>query len=121
MYRILLFVIYILIFLVGCSDLGNKELENKIDFLKAQLEQIENQLEAYKSIKADIEELEKVAKTASVSSLQVLKKLEGLDEVFYDGKYVKNLHIKSPKPITEDIVKGYIALIDQIESDLKRE
>ena len=99
--------------------MDNRELENKIDFLKTQLEQRENQLKAYKSIKADIEKLEKAAKTASVSSLQVLKKLEGLDEDFYDGKYIKNLHIKSPKPKTEYIIEGYIALIDQIESDLK--
>ena len=82
MYRILLFMIYIFIFLVGCSDMDNRELENKIDFLKTQLEQRENQLKAYKSIKADIEKLEKAAKTASVSSLQVLKKLEGLDYGF---------------------------------------
>jgi hypothetical protein len=118
MYRIIFVTIFVL--LIGCSDFVKKELENEINFLKTQVEQREKELKEYKSIKAKIEKLQKATKTVSASSLQVLNKLEKLDEDFYGGKYFSNLHFKSPKPKTEDIVKGYIELIERIEVELEK-
>lgn len=120
MYRITFYAICFFILLVGCSDSSKTELENEINFLKIQVEQREKELKRYKSIKSEIEKLKKLSQTVSMSSLQVLNKLEKLDKDFYDGKYVANLHLQSPKPKTEDVIQGYLALIDQIELELKK-
>ena len=97
--------------LAGCSDYGRelKEMKSQLDIKQAQIEE-------YRKLGAEVEEMKTRVQTICLASSKVLDRLDRLDQSLYQGQYVAPLHEK--KAGTDDIVAGYIALIDRAEKDL---
>ena len=115
--RTKLTIIISLMLLLSCCEGSKKELETRISDLQSQLEQQQLQLERYRDLRTELAELKKATETVSMSSLQVLDRLDELDKDLYDGIHVGSLRARQAK--TNEIVEGYISLIDNIQRDLE--
>jgi hypothetical protein len=111
MIKKMFFLCWFPIVLAGCSDSGRElqEMKNLLDIKQAQIEE-------YRKLGAEVEEMKKRVQTICVASSKVLDRLDRLDQSLYQGRYVASLREK--KAGSDEIVAGYIALIERAEKDL---
>jgi hypothetical protein len=111
MIKKMFFICWFSIVLAGCSDYSGelKEMKSLLDIKQAQIEE-------YRKLGTEVEEMKKRVQTICLASSTVLDRLDRLDQSLYQGRYVAPLREK--KAGTDDIVAGYIALIDRAEKDL---
>lgn len=111
MIKTMFFICCLPLAFAGCSDYGRElqEMKSLLDIKQAQIDE-------YRKLGAEVEEMKKRVQTICLASSKVLDRLDMLDQSLYQGRYVSPLREK--KAGTDDIVAGYLSLIDRAEKDL---
>lgn len=111
MQRFLLLICFILVFTSGCLN------SNETKSLERRVKELETYLEKYQQRTEECMELLRKASKISELCFPITERLDRLDSTVYGNQYIVTVHQDNVKP--EDIINGYLNLIEQVERELQ--
>ena len=116
--RQIISLIFVAIFLYGCTDTKNSDLKQQVAQQEEFIRLLQKKETDVTEVRQKFAELEKRHEIFENLIDPILSRLEDIDKQLYKGKFILKFRNQSSKPTKEEFFQAYIDLINYMELEL---